>query len=142
MLGVTHELHVRSYSPLWVSVMTSILMYGRDAHLLETRAWVLEQAGHRVRTALNLDTLKRMLSAEHTDLLVLCHSLSMEECGRSIAFTVPWPRTKSLILTAGPKGCHDQIMGAVIDTMDGPAKLVSVVRELVHPESQTHAHVY
>ena len=122
--------------------MTSIVMYGRDARLLETRAWVLENAGHRVRTVSSLDALERMLPTEQTNLLVLCHTLSMEDCGRAIALTHPWPRTKSLILTAGAKGCHAQIMGAALDTMDGPAQLVSTVGKLVHPESQTHAHVY
>jgi hypothetical protein len=89
-------------------LVSSILMYGRDARLLETQAWVLERAGHRGRTVSTFDDLEHLLSTEETDLLVLCHSLSMEECGRSIALTIPWPRTKSLILIAGPKGCHAQ----------------------------------
>jgi CheY-like chemotaxis protein len=122
--------------------MTSILMYGRDADVLETRARVLEQAGHRVRTVASLDALERMLSTEQADLLVLCHSISMEECGRSIALTIPWPQTKSLILTAGLKGYYTQIEGPVLDIMDGPANLVSTVGKLVHSESKAHTHIY
>jgi DNA-binding response OmpR family regulator len=122
--------------------MTSILIYGRDANLLETRAQVLEQAGHRVRTVASLDALHRMLSTEQADLLILCHSLSMEDCGRSIALTIRWPQTKSLILTVGLKGYDAQIEGLVLDMMNGPTKLVSAVGKLVHPESKAHTHIY
>ena len=122
--------------------MTSILMYGRDAHLLETRAWVLERAGYRVRTALNLDTLRLMLVTGQTDLLILCHSLSTEDCGGAIALTTPYPKVKSLILTAGERGCHAHLLAAVLDTMDGPEKLVSMVGNLTQPESQPHTRVY
>ena len=117
-------------------------MYGREATLLDTRAKVLETAGHRVRTASSLERLQRLLTIDPPDLLLLCHTLSMEECGRAIALTIPWPRTISLALTTGQRGCHAQMLGAVLDTMDGPAKLISTVGKLVETASLAHTHLY
>jgi len=122
--------------------MTSILIFGHDALLLETRSRLLEQTGYQVCRVANFDDLERILAAGQIDLLVLCHSLSMEECERSIALTFAWPQMKSLILTAGPKGYADQITGAVLDAMDGPAKLLSTVGKLVESESKAHTHIY
>ncbi len=90
----------------------------------------------------SLDALERILSTEQTDLLVLCHSLSMEECGRSIALTLPWPRIRSLILTVGPESGHALFPGTILDAMDGPAKLVSIVGKLVQSESKVNAQIY
>jgi DNA-binding response OmpR family regulator len=60
----------------------SILLFGHNARLLETQKMVLEPERHRVYMAVDLSTAKRVLREKQVDLLILCHSLSMEERGR------------------------------------------------------------
>lgn len=92
---------------------------------------------------LNLDSLRLMSGTEHTDLLILCHSLSMEECGPAIALTNSWPNVKSLILSAGTCGCHRQITTAALDTYEGTGK-ASFNRWEAHPASEagSYPHIY
>jgi CheY-like chemotaxis protein len=123
-------------------VPISILIYGRDARLLETRKMVLESAGYRVYLASDLSTADQILPEKQVDLLILCHSLSMEDCGRALALTYHWPMMRSLVLTAGDDGCRENLLSEVILTIDGPPKLVLTVGRLLHVESQTLAHVH
>lgn len=103
----------------------SILLFGHNARLLETRKMVLEPERHRVYMAVELSTAKRVLREKHVDLLILCHSLSMEERGRALTLPYRWPMMRSLVLTAGDGGCPDNLLTEVIDALDGPAKVGS-----------------
>ncbi len=119
----------------------SILLFGRSAQLLATRKMVLESVGYRVYRASDLFTAKNMLAEKQIDLLILCHSLSMEERGRALALTYRWPMMRSLVLTAREDGCPDNLLTAVIDTVGEPAKLALTAGKFFHLESQTDAHV-
>ena len=61
------------------SAPASVLIYGRDAQLLETRRWVLEHAGMKVTTTTDLGEMESILVNEAIDLFILCHTLSPEE---------------------------------------------------------------
>lgn len=114
----------------------SLLIFGRDPRLLETREWVLKAAGHRVWTAANLSDVIDIASREKIDLLILCHTLSIEECRRAHALSYPgFPTMKSLTLTRGESGCQQELLSEVLDAMEGPAKLISKVARLVGAES-------
>ena len=121
----------------------SILMYGRDAQLLETRRMVLETSGHKVRTTMDLSEIDRIAAFQNFDLLILCHSLSMEQCGRALALAHSrWPSVESLILTAGAAGCTTPLTERVLDAMQGPAKLISTVGQIAKSEASLPAHAY
>jgi DNA-binding response OmpR family regulator len=94
-----------------MSVPISILLFGRNTRLLETRKMVLESVGYRVYLASDLSTASYMLREAEIDLLILCHSLPMEERGRALAVTYHWPMMRSLVLTAGEDGCRDNLLG-------------------------------
>ena len=120
----------------------SLLLYGRDAALLEIRQRVLQSAGYQVWTAAELTEVSRIVARERIALLILCHTLSMEECGRVLALQYSgFAARKSLILiTAGTDSCDDS-SNNVLSTMEGPAKLIHTVAKLVSPEiniSLTH----
>jgi DNA-binding NtrC family response regulator len=110
----------------------SILIYGRDPQLLETRRWVLERSGHRVRTATELSDIAELAPQEQIGLFVLCHTLSMEECGRALALVhTRWDEVKTLVLIAGQCGCWLESSSEVVDTTEGPTKLLHAVANLV-----------
>jgi DNA-binding NtrC family response regulator len=115
-----------------MSTPTTILVYGRDTGLLQTRQWLLEASGYRVLTATEISEVKGLVAEEGIDLLILCHSLSTEETQEALAaVAAPRPKIHTLIMAAyygsHPSGMPD----AVLEVMDGPAQLVSVVERLV-----------
>ena len=112
----------------------SILLYGRDGHLLETRRLILESSNFQVRTVSSLLALNETISTHQIDILILCHSLSSEECKRALDVAhVHSPGIKTLVLTA-----HDSICASlageddnVLDTWEGPRVLLDTVQKLV-----------
>ena len=56
-----------------------VLVYGHDQRLLETRSWVLEQAGYRTAQAMTLAEAEALAKMNVVEVAVLCHSLSAEE---------------------------------------------------------------
>jgi hypothetical protein len=114
-----------------MSIGLQSLFSGRDTVLFETRRMVLETNGYLVRAASDLSTVRQTINAHRIDLLILCHSLSMEECNRAMAH--PSFATKSLVLMAGDRGCHSQMLSQVFDSTERPARLISTVKALTNP---------
>jgi len=110
----------------------SVLVYGRDAQLLETRRWVLEHAGMKVTTTTDLGQMESILVNEAIDLFILCHTLSPEE-GDLCLMKVHTlrPTIKKLVLTAntplGSLGPREPQISA----FDGPKTLLSQVERLL-----------
>ena len=121
-----------------------ILIYGRDPQLLETRRMVLERTGYTVLTTNALAEIDHTAALHRIDLCILCYSLSMEECGRALALVHSrCPLVKSLVLTSGASGCSStHLLDQVFDAMEGPAKLISTVNQLVTTPGSTHTQVY
>jgi len=122
---------------------TSILIYGRDPSLLETRQWVLQSRGYRVLAITNLSAL-RSVPPPSPALLILCHSLSSRECEAATALaTFRWPAIKHLVLAADNSRNPSGILGQLLHTMGGPTNLLSMVGALVgHGGSSSHSHTY
>jgi hypothetical protein len=113
----------------------SILLYGRDSSLLNTRELILQRAGYRVFTATDLSEIDSVLQGESVDLLILCHSLTLEQCGRALAFCHSrWPFVKSLLLAAPGSWCAKGKRELVFEASAGPAELLATVGRLfIHP---------
>lgn len=112
--------------------LPSILVYGRDASLLDTRSWVLERAGYRVLTALSLVEAERIAAVEPISLFLLCHSLSVEDCENALtAASTIQPEMKRLLMTANTPLPSLDPNDRVISAFDGPKKLVAAVHGLV-----------
>ena len=110
----------------------NILIYCRDPQLLQTRGQVLQRAGYQVWTASNLSELVELTSQPKMDVMLLCHTLSKDECGRALAVThARWPKMQTIALVAGVSGCPPAVADAVLYATDGPVKLIQAVREHV-----------
>jgi DNA-binding NtrC family response regulator len=114
----------------------SILVYGRDAQLLETRRWILERAGMKVTITTDLGEVAGILVNEAIDLFILCHTLSPEEGDICLMNAHALrPAMKKLILTAntplGSLGSHE----VKVSAFDGPKTLISEVERLLGARS-------
>jgi len=68
-----------------VTRAATILIYGRVPLLLDTRRMVLETAGFCVLTASDIDRVEHAIEYEDIGLVILCHSLSVEETNVALA---------------------------------------------------------
>lgn len=110
--------------------MSSILVYGRDQRLLETRSWVLERAGYRVVLALNLAEAEGLARTEPVEVAVLCHSLTANESRAAmVALRRLRPEVRGLVLTVGAD-VVDGEQEAVMNIYGGPRKLLETVNQL------------
>jgi len=117
-------------------VPISILIFGCDPLLLTTRKWVLRSSGHRVWTATTSTEVAYILSTEPIVVLILCHTLSLEERRQGLALAAQGqapgkPRVKTLLLTAGVSPEPLPFLAEVVDAMEGPARLIEAVRRIV-----------
>ncbi len=107
----------------------SVLVFGRDYQLVHTRSLILEKAGFRVRTASSLPEIQQLLSEPTMDLMLLCHSLSPQECNEALLLTHQrWPHIQTIALVSGSSDCGSKYTDAVMEAIEGPAKLINTVR--------------
>ena len=119
--------------------LPSILVYGTDAVLLDTRRWVLEKAGYRVLTAQTLLEAERIAAVEPISIFLLCHSLPTEDCQKAVAAAnTIRPEMKLLLMTANTPPCSQGHDEQVLSAFDGPQALIAAVQELL-PESPTYS---
>ena len=110
----------------------SIVVFGHDEHLLATRQWVLQSRGYRVFTVSDASRLATIAPNLPVKLIIVCHSVSAEECAAVMALsTARWPSIEHLVLDADGSRMPDGLLGQLLHTMDGPAKLLSVVNEII-----------
>lgn len=121
----------------------SILLYGRDSTLLQSRRLVLEKCSHKVWATTDIAKADSLVDIQCPDLLIFCHSLSPEQCEQALAFAhARWPKIKVLVLTAGASGCQDSLSDEVLDAMEGPARLISTVDQIAEPGPPALSHVH
>ena len=107
----------------------SVLVFGRDYQLVHTRSLILEKAGFHVRTASSLPDIQQLHSEPGVDVMVLCHSLSTQECAAALTLTHErWPLIQTIALVSGSSDCGSQSVDTVLEATEGPAKLISAVR--------------
>jgi DNA-binding response OmpR family regulator len=106
----------------------AVLVFGRDYQLVHTRSLILEKAGFRVRTASSLPDLHQLLSEPSMDVMLLCHSLSTEECNQALAMAQErWPHIQTISMLSAASGCVSDATDAVMNASDGPARLIQEV---------------
>jgi DNA-binding NtrC family response regulator len=114
----------------------SILIYGRDQDLLETRRLVLQTAGFQAWTVTNLADAEKITVTQPGCLLILGHSLSTEECEKALTMAHSrQPGMRNLVLTAATPVCkfgqNDELMSA----FDGPKALIATANRLLRSNS-------
>lgn len=122
----------------------TVVLYGRDAHLLELRKWFLHSCGYRVFSAMNLADLDAIPLEPPIDLLALCHTLSPDECAAAAAHASSrWPNVKKLAMVHDGSKCLAEIRSEVFHPLNAPSHLLTMVSELVgHAGSSPHSHTY
>lgn len=109
-----------------------VLMFGRDVMLLDTRRMVLQSAGYEVSTGTQLSELDRAVSLRSFDLLILCHTLALDECGRALALSLcRWPFMRTLRLRPGMVSCSTGLLDQVCKILDRSTDLAPHRSELV-----------
>ena len=116
-----------------MALTSSILLYGHDATLLETRRWVLETARFKVVTAVALPAVLTLMTQGSPELLVLCHTLTADERGAAIAAAAalrPPVKTLSFCTTRQAIG-EEGIQGATVDSFAGAIGFIAAARGLL-----------
>jgi hypothetical protein len=127
------------------SKQISVLIYGHDARLLESRKWVLQSCGYRALSVRHLAGISRVPATPPIDLLVLCYTLTAKECESAIAQAkLRWPDVKELALVRH-NSARDAtpLLGDIQKALDAPTPLVNMVGQLVgHSTSSSYSHIY
>ena len=106
--------------------------YGQDTTLLTTRCWVLEKAGFRVLTATDLSEIANIILAQHIDLLILGHTLSIQECKNPLAAThALQPGMKTLMLAEFTLLHSTEYVDEVVSSFDGPSHLIATAEKML-----------
>ncbi len=109
----------------------TILIYGRDYDLLETRRLVLQKAGFQAWTVTNLTDAEKITVTQPSGLLILCYSLSMEECEKALAMAHSrQPAMKSLVMMGNMPVCRLGQNDELMSSFDGPKALIATVNRL------------
>ena len=110
-----------------------ILIYGYDIDLLHTRRLVLQQAGFNVDVLTRLKDVEEIAATHEADLLILCHSLSPDECKKALKLAHSRQRAlKCLVLVTRAPVCRLGEGDELLSSFDGPGALVSAVTKLLH----------
>lgn len=119
---------------------SSIVILGHDEHLNATRQWVLQTRGYRVLVIEDASAIGLLPQNPAIQLLILCHSVPKPECETALALaTTRWPEVRSLMMVADRSRAPSGILGQLLHTMEGPAKLISMVSDIVNRDTSAAA---
>ncbi|HEV2645334.1 MAG TPA: hypothetical protein VGU46_03110 [Acidobacteriaceae bacterium] len=118
----------------------SLVLYGRDESLLLTRQWILQSRGYRVLSLTKLEQFGSVPETPPIGLLLLCHSLSKDECEAAMVVARKrWPSIQSLRLDPETGRVPSGLLGNLLHTMEGPGKLVAAVDRSIGDPSRVLA---
>jgi hypothetical protein len=121
-------------------IAASILSYGRDPQLLETRSWVLQTRGYSVLNLTSLEEMAALPPAPGVVLLLLCHTLLAEDALAATALaTRVWPGIKHVSVAAETSRAPTGLLGQLLHTADGPAGLLGEVAAAIGAPVHPHA---
>jgi DNA-binding response OmpR family regulator len=109
----------------------SILIFGRDRLLLQTREWLLKAANYRVLAAETLLDVGKISGDQRVDLIVICHTVPEEDGEQALAtVSTRCPNVKCLVLAAENKPDHAPC-AETLPIMSSPQTFISKVQNLV-----------
>lgn len=114
-----------------------VLLFGNDSHLLKSRRMVLESVGCMVYTATQLVDVNQILTDHRIGLLILCHTLTVEECERAKVVVETFsPEVKVLVLAAADFAECAESGDRVVSTGSGPKAMLQTVNEMAKIPSE------
>ena len=105
----------------------SILVFGTDRDLIETRRLVLEHSGFDVILASSVEQTTAILSSRRFDLLIVCHSVSYARCEDALSEAHRLILHRSLSRRAAAE------QHAHLSAFSSPETLIATARELTVP---------
>jgi DNA-binding response OmpR family regulator len=119
-----------------------ILVYGNDPVLLQTRQWVLERGNFEVVLAETPAEVESILHSRTIPLLILCRSLSLEDCRTAFAIVeAQSAQTQRLLLQSSFSQDLALYSHEVLDPFDGPMALIDMAKKLTGQARTAAAHV-
>jgi DNA-binding response OmpR family regulator len=111
----------------------TILIYGKDLVLLETRQRILERAGFRSIAVSEFGKVIPFAQQEEIMLLILCSSLNDLESGAILSAVDQLGRCdlKKLVLTRDIEDTDLTDKAAVLETPAAPQEFLSLIRSVV-----------
>ena len=120
-----------------MSLAAQIIVYGEDRGLLESRTWVLQRAGLNASRAHSLDEVEELMRGQSFALVVLCHTLSLEQRERVLKrIQLAGPHIWALILDTH----HDSASSsqyARLSPTTGPQAMIHTITDLIERAART-----
>lgn len=115
----------------------SILCFGSDPTLVRTRQQIFQRAGFITRIAESKQELSRCFAQYAFNILVICHSVSTEECdaAKQLAHSQK-ALTLVLVLDRGAHTCNADAKDAMFQTTLGPEALLRAISQLLGNRSE------
>ena len=114
-------------------VPASVLVFGRDSQLVSTRRLILEKEGFQVCIASSLEDIQKLPTERTMDVMILCHTLSTEECNEALLLTHNrWPQIQTVALVTGSSSFGPNTADDIIEASEGPAKLIKAIRKYIN----------
>jgi DNA-binding NtrC family response regulator len=115
-----------------MSLIPSILIYGHDTVLLDTRRQALALWGYEVRTTQSKCGVEGALVQNDFRLLILCYTLTLSESSQSLAFArARQRRIKSLQLIAYDGQRAVALASNLFAVSEGPERFVQCMDQLL-----------
>ena len=119
-----------------MSTRPFILLFGRDALLVETRRLILNQRGYRTLAVQALSDFYSIPTREPVELLILCHSLDEDSCSEALNIAARrWPDAKSLALPGNVLKPNISARGDAEFESVGPRELVFALDHILRAPS-------
>jgi hypothetical protein len=108
-----------------------VLCIGRDLRLLETRQWVL-QGRFESEQVSSIAELEALDDSKCFDLVIFCHTLSLEECQKAAKIVRSrWRGVQVLGLSSHTKACGPPICDQIVFGLDGPCILLQKAEQML-----------
>ena len=109
---------------------TKVLIYGRDARLLETRQLILQGAGFAVTATESMDEAKQTLDTQVPTVLILCQTLLPDESKAILETAHAKPRVTTLLIEGSEPVSRTGKKDDVLTRYRSPKDLISAVTRL------------
>ncbi len=110
----------------------TVLIYGHDPLLLQTRRRILEQAGYTAWAAEVLDEVDSIITTNAVGLLIVCQTLSDEEGEAAITLAHQIrPEMKMLVMSLTRQRLLKTAQETPFNVSTGPRNLLDTVQKLM-----------
>jgi len=115
-----------------LSHFASILQFGHDPKLMQTRVWILQKEGFQVRAVQSEQEFRSELLRTPPDVAILCQTISADECERISQFIQEHaPKTRCILMYSFAGGWTLDGNHLLVSSNDGPQTFLANVRRVL-----------